>query len=188
VLGEDVRLAIQKKEKLSPEIQNLANRVGQFIEYWGFKSIHGRIWTLLFLSEEPLSSIDISRKLKVSKTLLSFSVAELLKFEVIQEAGKGSKRTIYFRANPNISAVILNVLRMRERPMMAEIHSSFEGVNQISRRAEGDLKVNDAHLQKMGDFISAAKSVLDSLIIHTDPDSELIQQFLLISAVLAGKN
>ena len=101
---------MKKKERLSPELIQLAESIGKFIEYWGFKSIHGRVWALLYLSARPLSSIELSRYLKVSKTLMSFSISVLRKYRVIQDAGKGIKRTQYFEANPDISSVILNVL------------------------------------------------------------------------------
>jgi DNA-binding transcriptional regulator GbsR (MarR family) len=175
-----------RKDKLPPELDSLADGIGRFIEYWGFKAIHGRIWTLLYLSKVPLSSIEISRKLNVSKTLLSFSISELLDYDVIQEAGKGIKRTVYFRANPNITAVILNVLRKRERPLMGEIYSSFEQVHQHSQQIDSEFKLDLERMRKMREFILSAQEALQSLIRHTDPNSDLMSQFLLIAAVLAG--
>ena len=117
----EMRKKIRTKENLSPELAALADSIGDFIRYFGFKSIHGRVWTLLFLSKKPLASVDLARRLKVSKTLLSFAIADLLKYRVIEEAGKGIKRTTYYRANPDVSGVILEVLRNRELVLMRKI-------------------------------------------------------------------
>ncbi len=182
------KVNLRKKDKLPPELDKLADGVGKFIEYWGFKSIHGRVWTLLYLSKNPMSAIEISRKLKVSKTLLSFSIAELLKFNVILEAGRGEKRTVYFTVNPNITEVILNVLRKREKPMLGEIYSNYERVKQLAHQIDPTFKLEMDRLKKMGEFILSAQEVLQSLILNTEPDCELIAQFFLIASVLAGNH
>lgn len=178
--------ATLKGDRLPSEIDQLAQAIGQFIEYWGFKAIHGRIWALLYLSKNPLSSVEISRKLKVSKTLLSFSISELLDYDVIQESGKGIKRTVYFRANPNLTAVIINVLRKRESPLMGKISSAFHRVEDLSQQITTEFELDFERTKKMGEFISSAQAALQALIVRTDPHSELISQFLLISAALAG--
>jgi DNA-binding transcriptional regulator GbsR (MarR family) len=176
-----------KKDKLPSELDKLTQVIGQFIEYWGFKAIHGKIWALLYLSKDPLSSIEMSRKLKVSKTLLSFSISELLEYDVIQEAGKGVKRTVYFKANPNLTSVILNVLRKRESPLMGEIYSCFQRFEQLVPQIDAEFKLDFDRTQKMGEFIFSAQEALQSLILHTNPNSELMGQFLLIGSVLAGQ-
>ena len=177
-------LVLKNKDKLSPEVMQLAQSIGNFIEYWGFKAIHGKIWTLLFLSKEPLSAIELSRKLEVSKTLLSFSIAELLEYEVIESVGKGAKRTVFFRANPNLTAVILNVLRRRERPMMSEIEGAFQRLQEVKSIQKGTLLLDSGQLESLGEWIQAGKSALDSLVLQSESDLGLLRQFVLISALL----
>lgn len=170
------------------ELSILTEEIGKFIEYWGFKAIHGRIWALLYLSKEPMSSIEISRKLKVSKTLLSFSIAELIKYGVIQEAGKGIKRTVFFGANPNLTEVILNVLKNREMPLMAQVSASFRKVQETTEQQDGGFKLDHARTQKLGEFIFSAQEALQSLVLHTDPNLELRAQFLIVAAVLSSQS
>ena len=180
------KTALKKGEQLAPEVMQLAHAVGQFIEYWGFKSIHGRIWTLLYLSQDPLSAVELSRRLGVSKTLMSFSIAELLEYEVIEPVGKGVKRTLFFRANPQITTVILNVLRRRERPMMSEIESAFLRLQDAPGASSAALQVDQLQLDRLGEWIHAGKSALDHLVLKSDEESHLMRQFLLIAAVLSS--
>ena len=180
-----MKLVLQKSEKLAPEVLQLAHAVGQFIEYWGFKAIHGKVWTLLYLSKDPLSAVELSRKLQVSKALMSFSIAELLEYEVIKPVGKGIKRTLFFRANPQITSVILNVLRRRERPMMSEIESAFFRLQSHQSASLSSIQVDPEQLKSLGEWIQAGKSALDHLVLQTNEDSQLIHQFLLIASVLA---
>ncbi len=183
--------AVSAPHKISPELKRLAEGVGKFIEYWGFKSIHGKIWTLLFLSSDPMSAVQLARVLRVSKTLLSFSVSELLAYDVIQEAGRGPKRTIYFRANPDISTVIFNVIQVRERPMMSEIHKAVEGLRakQVKRfeTVSQDLQVSQAQLESLGALVDGAQGILDSIGWSSLSPQALAMQFLIVSAALGAR-
>lgn len=176
--------------QLSPELQRVSDGVGQFIQYWGFKAIHGRIWTLLYLSSTPLSAAQVARALKVSKTLLSFSITELLEYSVIQEAGRGVKRTVYFRANPNINSVIANVLQLREKKLIEKIEESVEKLSSsldqnraTERRA---LDVSRQQAQKLLELVRAARLVLSSIQWENLEPEDLAVQFMIISAALGN--
>jgi DNA-binding transcriptional regulator GbsR (MarR family) len=64
----------RKTKKPPPELKQLELSVAQFMQYWGFKKIHGRIWTHLFTSQKPLDSITLMSRLKVSKGLMSLAI------------------------------------------------------------------------------------------------------------------
>jgi DNA-binding transcriptional regulator GbsR (MarR family) len=61
----------------SLKVQQLSTFIGHFIRYWGFRNIHGQIWTIVYLSETPLSGAEIVKFLKVSKALVSPALKEL---------------------------------------------------------------------------------------------------------------
>lgn len=119
------------KNRVPPELDDLASQIGGFIKYWGFRKIDGTIWAHLYLSPTPLSASDLVTRLGVSKALVSLSINELLSFEVIEEVGKGDFGTILYRSRPNLSEVIENVLRSREMRML----SSLEVASRILIRA-----------------------------------------------------
>jgi DNA-binding transcriptional regulator GbsR (MarR family) len=176
--------ATKKREKPSAELIRLAESVGRFIEYWGFKSIHGRVWTLLYLSKEPLSSIEMSRYLKVSKTLMSFSISDLLKYQVIEEAGRGLKRTKFFRANPEIYSVILNVLKNRELIMMSKILSNHQSLKHAPLQRKNLIPLNEDRMIELGELITTSKSILEAFIHHSSNEKNLIHDFHFLSDTL----
>ena len=45
---------------LERRIVSVCDACGDFIEYWGFKSIHGRVWAYLTISARPLSQTEIT--------------------------------------------------------------------------------------------------------------------------------
>lgn len=152
------------KSYFHPELDDLAEQVGAFIQYWGFKRIHGKIWTHLFLSETPLDATTLVRRLKVSKALVSFSVRDLLEYEVIQEVARGRGRTVYYRTNPDVTAVILNVLRLRERKMLSQVVVSAKQLDGATAEAHSEMKVNPEKIRELGEMAKSAQGFLDGLI------------------------
>lgn len=112
-------------ETMPKQVLELADQVGSFIEYWGFKKIHGRIWTLVFLAEEPVDANYLIRHLDVSKALVSMSLKDLMHYRVVLECPK-EKATIHYKPNLKITSVILDVLLNREAKMLLNIRTQSE--------------------------------------------------------------
>ena len=49
----DNRVTIAQ-EILDRRVLEVCDAIGEFIEYWGFKSIHGRVWAMLALGQGRL--------------------------------------------------------------------------------------------------------------------------------------
>ena len=167
------------------ELTILADSVGGFIQYFGFKKIHGRIWTHLFLSKQPLAAVELSRRLQVSKTLLSFSISELLEYRVIREAGRGPRRMIYYEANPALENVIFNVLRIREKAMLADIVEKFMPMQRLgmSQLAAADLDAD--RIEELGELVRNASLALEALLDLAPAETQMAQQFAHVARVLA---
>lgn len=147
------------KLRVPPELSDVAEQVGAFMEYWGFKSIHGRIWTHIFLSQEPLDAGALIKRLDVSKALMSMSLAELLDHDVIQIAGKGSTTT--YSANPDITHTIMAVLRKRERRMLNRVSSAAKT---LPLGAVGEVRLNPERVQSLQSMIETAEMTLECLL------------------------
>ena len=148
----------------APELEELADQIGSFIQYWGFKKIHGKIWAHLYVSAEPLDTAELMKRLKVSKALMSFSIRDLLSYDVIQEVSKGRHGTVYYRANPDLSGVILNVIRGREKKMMAQISASQKLLRDMPPAIKNEFKIDPSQVQKLGEVIENASQALELFI------------------------
>ena len=147
-----------------PELDDLANEVGDFICYWGFKKIHGRIWTHIYLADQPIDAGQLMQRLRVSKALISLSLNDLLKFEVIRESGKSPRGTQTYTSNPDVLDVILNVLRRRERKMLTQAETSHRMLAALNQDSLKTARVNAERLTSMGRMISQAQNALSSLL------------------------
>ncbi|MGZ3723492.1 MAG: hypothetical protein ACXVA9_11205 [Bdellovibrionales bacterium] len=151
-------------EVLPPELEELANEVGDFICYWGFKRIHGRLWTHIYLAKSPLDAGNLMQRLKVSKALISLSLNDLLKYDVILENGKSARGTQTYVANPDVLDVILNVLRRRERKMLAKAETSHKMLSALSPENLVRANCHDARVESLGRMIVQAQGALSSLL------------------------
>lgn len=147
-----------------PEMKELSEMIGDFIRYWGFKQIHGRIWCLIYLSKDPLDAGDLMNCLGVSKALMSLSLKDLLEYNVIEEGPKTAKGTQSYHANPDVLAVITNVLRTRERKMLAQIKTAQNLVSDLPESEISASNISTDRLKQLGNMIEEAQDTLDGML------------------------
>lgn len=145
------------------EVDVLADQIGDFIQYWGFRKVEGKLWTYIFLSDRPLNAEDLMARAKISKAMLSLSLGELLKYDVIRKAHPDRERGQAYVINPNVMEVISNVLRTRERQLLGRIYSSFLCAK-VNLDAKPESEVSSDRVEFLGQMISAATTLLDSLL------------------------
>lgn len=147
-----------------PHLEELAEQVGGFIEYWGFKKIHGIIWTHLYLSAVPLDATTLVKRLRVSKALVSFSIHDLLEYDVIREVARGKGRTVLYEANPDITAVILNVLRMREKQMLEDIRQAADSLSHVDPATQKGVQIDRGKIISMLEFVKGGQQALQWIL------------------------
>ena len=155
------------KTQLYGEVDLLAERIGEFIQYWGFKKIHGKVWAHIFLSKEPMCSSELTERLGVSKALISQTVHELLEYEVIEQKEK-NKRSCCYKSNLNLATVITAVLRKRERRLLSEIYTSYRNVSDMSDNQLSELNIDSERLNKLGKMIQFAEQFLGGILKLSD--------------------
>lgn len=145
-----------------PELKRLAELVGRFIEYWGFKAVQGRMWFYLYVSSEPLSSIELARILKISSALVTQSVQILLRYRVVLPAEKGPNGVLRYRANPNAAEAVGEVLESREAVLMQKIGDSVSRARQeLQRGSQSGLKISSDRLNQVGDWVVLFQFMLE---------------------------
>jgi DNA-binding transcriptional regulator GbsR (MarR family) len=114
--------------KTDPRILQACDTVGRAIELWGFKRVHGMIWTWLYLRPEASSAHDIKEGLGISTGLTSMTLADLAKWGVIHRRTPAGERRELFEAERNIWQPIFRVLREREYHAMGEALDSLRAI------------------------------------------------------------
>lgn len=167
----------KKKVSTNAELDALAEQVGDFIQYWGFKRIHGKIWAHIYLSAIPLDATTLVKRLKVSKALVSFSIHDLLEYDVIREVARGRGRTVLYEANPDVTTVILNVLRLRERKMISQVMAACQTLEASSPSPDAEIPLDPKKITEMRKMIVSAQNGLDAIIRSSSDAQDLFGVF-----------
>ena len=157
----------------SSALSELSDAVGEFIRYWGFKRVHGQLWTHIYLSKSPLSGAELTRALNVSKALVSPALAELLDFKLI-ECQETNGRTKKYSANPDVFNVIKTILSTRERNLIKNAQNKFELLEISKSKEEHGLDVD--RMVNLGSMITSAGFALE-FIIHNAEDEKIPDLF-----------
>ncbi|MFW6086048.1 MAG: GbsR/MarR family transcriptional regulator, partial [Myxococcota bacterium] len=114
----------------------VSDAIGRLMEFWGFKRNMGRIWTVLFLSEGPLSAKDLQDRLQLSAGSVSMTLNELARWGVIQKVWIQGERRDYFAPEGNLWKMVSRVLNERERAeILQAIDRMEEAVDFLSGKA-----------------------------------------------------
>lgn len=117
----------QSPDRLTGRVVAVCDAVGDFIESWGFRSIHGRVWTLLALSSRPLAQAEIAERLAVSRSLVSLAITELGEFGLVRATGP--ERQAPWQATLDVWPIITDVLRSREWMLMERARLALEAAD-----------------------------------------------------------
>ena len=117
------------------EVAQTAESVGNFMEYWGFKSIHGRIWALIFLSENHISTPEIVDTLQVSKASVSIGINDLLEEKLIKSSGKIRNGAVTYSATENVGSVVRRVLKERELKLISDTEKNLMKLAKLSPKS-----------------------------------------------------
>lgn len=150
------------KKQTEKNLKALSETVGDFIRYWGFRRIHGEIWTQVYLSTVPLSGAELTERLGVSKALISPALRELEEHELIFVKNEDGKTKRYF-ANPDVFQVVRNILIKREAKLIETALKNFKKI-EVAERAELDTE----RLNNLGKMINVAHFATNFIVSHVD--------------------
>ncbi|MBC7740923.1 MAG: hypothetical protein H7061_01920 [Bdellovibrionaceae bacterium] len=155
----------EKSLKSGASLQRLSLSVGNFIRYWGFRRIHGAVWTQLYLSKTPLSCADLTRKLGLSKSLISPALEELCQYQLIRETPAPNNKTKLYVAKDNINEVIRHVLRTREAKILKQITQDFSAFKISDGNSD---HLNKQRVNSLEGMILGANTMLEIMLSQND--------------------
>ena len=151
-----------KKQEIK-NLRDVAQGVGSFIRYWGFRKIHGQIWTLLYLAKRPLSGAELVELLDVSKALVSPGLKQLETEGLIHEVESENGKVKRYAAIEDVGSVFRREIQSRESKMINDTQTAFLRLQQQESDALTAF-VNPGRAQSMGQMIETAQFGIDFLL------------------------
>lgn len=121
--------------ELAPWQKRVADALGTAIEFWGFKSNHGRVWALLYLEGRPLTAAEIQRKLGMSKGAVSMITRELEQWRVVHRVRISGSASWHFDAETELFKMIRRVVEERESRLISRIEMDLSEAELQARAA-----------------------------------------------------
>lgn len=127
-------------EPTEAAILQIADAVGGLMEAWGFKRNLGRLWTVLYLDDRPLSAPELCERLSLSTGAVSMLLAELGQWGAVNKTWVVGERREHYEAETNIWKMVSRVFRERELRWIQTALDSFESAQARLAQAPANKK------------------------------------------------
>lgn len=163
----------------------VADTIGSLIEFWGFKRPMGRLWTLLYLSPEPLSAADVGERLSMSSGAVSMTVGELVKWGVIRRTWTPGERRDFFEAETNVWKMVTRVYRDRELQLIRDASETLETARTVLAKAGRTLPKAEAsrvefmrrRVALLGILAKIGEQIVSTIVGAGRVDTKALQRF-----------
>lgn len=102
-----------------------ADAMGRLMEFWGFRRHMGRLWTILYLSPEPMTTAELSETLRLSSSAVSLSLGELVRWGAVRKTWRPGERKDFYQAESNVWKLLRRVYERRELNLVKEASDAF---------------------------------------------------------------
>ena len=172
---------------LWPSEQLLSDAVGRLMEFWGFKRHMGRIWAVLYLSDEPLGANELRDKLQLSAGSVSMCLNELQRWGVVKKVWIHGQRRDFFVAEGNLWKMISRVFRERELVEVLEAIAAMESAlksldEKVAARDQATrlrAETQKARIEKLLDLARLGRKLIQGLLDTAKLDALPLARFLL---------
>jgi DNA-binding transcriptional regulator GbsR (MarR family) len=178
----------EAERTLGPTEATVSDVVGRLMEFWGFKRNMGRVWTVLYLSPDPLSAEDLRHALRLSSGAVSMTLSELARWGVVRKVWIQGERRDFYTAEVQLWRMISRVFNEREKSeVIAAIEQFEEAVRRLdqTRRTAVDPSVRaraELQYERISQLLELARlgrRLLDALVSTAKVDAEPLVRFLL---------
>ena len=102
-----------------------AEAMGRLMEFWGFRRHMGRLWTILYLSPEPMTTAELSETLRLSSSAVSLSLGELVHWGAVRKTWRPGERKDFYQAESSVWKLLRRVYERRELNLIREAIEAF---------------------------------------------------------------
>ncbi len=108
------------QQALDRAIGLAAGSIGELMHFWGFKPSMGKIWCVLYLSQQPLDAQEITARTGLSAGSVSMTLNDLQLWRVIKRSAEPGGRRKQYVAETDIWQMVTHVFRERELKKVRE--------------------------------------------------------------------
>lgn len=160
-----------------------SDAIGRLMELWGFKRNMGRVWTVLYLADEPLTASDLRERLQLSAGAVSMNLKELGRWGTVRKVWIQGQRKDHFAAEGDLWKMISRVFRQRE---LVEVRETVlrleEAIEALEARADGGSARAVVQAERLRQLLELGKlggRLLEALVNEARVDARALARVLL---------
>lgn len=160
-----------------------------FFKTFGFKRLHGRIWGLLVLAGQPLSSREISQELLLSQGATSTALNELTEWGAIRSDFDSHRRCHLHAPVGNTLSIVATVFRRREQVVFGKLRVASQTTLEYVKGRYGEKDPRVLSLRSILTSLDIADAVMQLVFSSVERalgDSESILSRAVNAALKVG--
>lgn len=128
--------------ELSEELNNFILDWGEKLSHWGLNRTECQVYSLLFISPEPLTIEEITTTLNVARSNVSNSLKELLSWKIASLVNKAGDRRKYYECIKDVWKLFSQVVSEQKRreidPMIDIVHRTKKQLENRKEKSSSD--------------------------------------------------
>ena len=142
------------EEVRKPFIQTM----GQISHFWGFSSVMGQIYGVLYLNENPTTMEDVMKELNISKGNVSMNLRNLERWGMIKKVWQGGGRKFFYEAESDFTKIFTDILQERRNKdferMLKSVGECLEQVKAVKKGQKATFaKKRLEHMHRFFQFL-----------------------------------
>lgn len=160
-----------KALKLSQEEQDFSRVIESLVEQWGFKPLLGRVWSVLYMRNQPMNPSQLEEELCLSKGNVNGLLNELSTWGVVKKVRVANDRNYYYEVEQQIWKSISNVVQARESRILQE---AVERITDLEQTVNDNKKLpnRDHQIQQLAHVRQALETAqsITNLLVKASPE------------------
>ena len=114
--------------------------MGQISYFWGFSSVMGQIYGVLYLNESSTTMEGVMKELGISKGNVSMNLRNLERWGMIKKVWQGGGRKFFYEAESDFTKIFTDILQERRNKdferMLKSVGECLEEIKSVKRGQE----------------------------------------------------
>ena len=160
--------------RLDPAVLRVADAVGALMESWGFKRNMGRMWSVLYLEDHPLTAADLGERLGLSTGAVSMLLTELLQWGIVKKAWGVVERREHYEAETSLWKMISRVFRERELNWIKQAADQFAQADKelaAPKKDDARRKLIAERIANLAQLAQVGATLVESMLEGESVDS-----------------
>ncbi|MCK6515934.1 MarR family transcriptional regulator [Myxococcota bacterium] len=144
---------------IDDSIRIAAETIGELMEFWNFKPSMGKVWTVLYLCQDPMSAEEIVERTGLSAGSVSMTLNDLQLWGVVHRVRQDGERRRLYAAETDIWAMVTRVFKDRELKL---VRRSIQSLTEALTVLEQETLTSDPSVMLRGRFVATrVRQLLD---------------------------